>query len=186
MASLLDISLLNYFSDIFVIILIFTATYAILIAKGVFGGDKGLNAAIAFSISIVFIFSKDAITIVKNTVPWFIIMMLVMTLLLLVTKSFGGGWSALINESLGTYILVIGIIILVINIGLSFGQNVGPYLGSNGTIDPDNVAMGDSADVASDNFAQNFSATLFHPKVLAMILVIIVSIFSVMLIGYWI
>jgi hypothetical protein len=186
MASLLDISLLGYFSDIFVIVFVFTATYGILLVKSPFGDNKGLNALIAFAVSFMLIFSKDAITIVKNTVPWFIIIMLVLVMALMVTKSIGASWTSTIMESMGTWILVIGIVIFVINLGFSLGPSAGPYLGSNGSINPDSVVAGSSGDVASNNYAQNFSATLFHPKVLALILIFIISIFSVLLIGYWI
>ncbi len=184
MASLLDISLLQHFSDIFVFLFVFSATYAILMVKKPFGDVKGLNALIAFGIAMIFLFSQDAIAVIKETVPWFVIMLIVLMMVLLVTTSIGASIDPTLMRTIGTYVLVIGIIVLVINISMRFGQHAGPYL-SNET-NPDIVVAGGSGDVGSGSFAQNFGATLFHPKVLGMLLVIIVCLFAVLMIGYWI
>jgi len=185
MASFFDISLLGNFSDIFVILFVFTAAYAILMLKKPFGDFKGVNALLAFAMAMMFIFSQDAIQIIKNTVPWYIILMIALTMTLMVTKSIGGEMPARLMSDIGTWILVIGVIILVINISMSIGQDVGPFL-SNETINPDSVTAGGSGDVGSGSFAQNFGATLFHPKVLAMLVVLITALFAVLLVGYWI
>ena len=185
MASLLDISLLSHFSDIFVLLFIFTAVYAILMFRQPFGDVKGLNALMAFGVAMMFIFSRDAIDIDKNTVPWFIIMLVALMLVLLLTTSIGAKLDPSLMTNIGTYILVIGVIILVVNISMKLGQNAGPFLSGN-TTSADSVVAGGSGDVGSGDYAQNFGATLFHPKVLALILIIIVSLFSVMLIGYWV
>ena len=187
MASFLDISLIGHFSDIFVLLFIFTITYAILLIKGPFGTNKGLNALIALSVSMMFIFSNDLIDIVKNTVPWFILMFIVLIMVLFVTQSIGSTLAPFF-KNISTIILIIGILILFVQIGLKFGQDAGPFLGNaNGTtttIDPDNVIAGGDGDVASDSFSQNFGATIFHPKVLALILVMLVSLFAVLMIWY--
>jgi len=183
MASLLDISLLGHFEDLFIILLIFTATYAILMVKKPFGDFKGINAMLSFAIAMIFIFSKDAINIIKDTVPWIIIMLIVLMMVQLATVSIGAEIPLSLTRNIGTYLFVIGIIILVINIGQRVGQSAGPYLGSNESIDPDNVVLGGDADVGTGSFSQNFGATLFHPKVLAMILVLVVSLFAILLIG---
>ena len=185
MASLFDISLLSHFSDVFVILFVFTAVYAILMVQKPFGDVKGLNALMAFAVAMMLVFSQNAINIVKETVPWFIIIIVALMFVLLTTKSIGADIPIPLMNNIGTYILVIGSIILLINISLSLGQNIGPFLG-NETTDSNNVQPGGGGEVGSGNFAQNLGATLFHPKVLAMILVLVVSLFAVLLIGYWI
>jgi len=193
MASLLDISLLNQFSDIFVLLFIFTSVYAILQFKSPFGNVKGLNALLAFSIAIMFIFSQDLIAIVKDTIPWLVLLMVMLMVGTLATKSIGFPMSEGFVTNLGTYVMVLALVIFFINVSLRFGDSAGPYIGGgsggvgNGTtIDPDNVIAGDDGDVATNSYAQNFGATLFHPKVLGLILVLCVALFSVLLIGYWI
>ncbi|AJF61641.1 TPA: hypothetical protein HA239_03880 [Candidatus Woesearchaeota archaeon] len=184
MASFFDISLLSHFSDIFVILFVFTGVYAILMVQKPFGDVKGLNALLAFAVAMMLIFSQDVIDIVKETVPWFVMIIIGLMFTLLATKSVGAELPAAIINNLGTYILVFAVILFLISISMKLGQDVGPYLG-NETTDSDNVIAGGSGDVASGSFSQNFAATLFHPKVLAMMLIIIVSLFAVLLIGFW-
>ncbi|MEM2139358.1 MAG: hypothetical protein QXM96_04370, partial [Candidatus Woesearchaeota archaeon] len=170
MASLLDLSLLNYFSNIFVILFVFAATYAVLMFKNPFQIDKEkmyINAFIAVTLAVLMIFSQDAIDIIKSTVPWYIVMMIGLLFVIIITSSFNASVPETVTKSLGTYILVIAIIILLINVANKLGQQAGPYL--NGNADPDNVIANGEGDVASGSFTQNFGATLFHPKVLAMI-----------------
>ncbi len=185
MASFLDITLLNEFSNIFVILFVFTATYGVLMFRKPLGGDKGVNALLAFAVSLIFIFSQDAIDIIKDTVPWFIILMIALVFVLIVTQSVGSSLPEPLLKSLGTWILVISIFILLLNISLRIGQEAGPFLGNgNQTVDPDNVQAGEGGDVATGSYAQNLGATLFHPKVLGMMLVLLVGVFAVLWIGY--
>lgn len=185
MASLLDISLLNYFSNIFVVLFVFATTYAVLMFKNPFNIDKEklyINALIAATVAILMIFSQDAIDIIKSTVPWYIVMLIGLLFVLIIASSFNTSIPESVNQSMGTYILVIAIIILLINVANKIGQQAGPYL--SGDVNPDNVIANGEGDVASGSFTQNFGATLFHPKVLAMILVLIISVFAVLWIGY--
>ncbi len=183
MASFLDLSLVNYFSNIFVILFVFAASYAILTFKAPFGDNKGVNALLAATIALIFIFSQDAIQVVKDSVPWFIVMMIALMFITLVSSSIGAPMSPSIMSNMSTYVLVIGIIIIVVNLGQRVGQNVGPYL-SNETTNTDLIPATGTGDVGSGSYAQNFGATLFHPKVLALMLIIVISVFSVLWIGY--
>jgi hypothetical protein len=183
MASFLDLSLLNYFSNIFVILFIFAASYAILTFRGPFGENKGVNALISATLALIFIFSQDAIEVIKETVPWFIVMLVILMLVLLVTSSIGATMDPSIMKNMSVYILIIGIIILVINLSHRVGQNVGPYL-SNETTNTNVFPATGTGDVGSESYAQNFGATLFHPKVLALMLIIVIAVFSVLWIGY--
>ena len=181
MASFLDITLIQgYFSNIFIILFIFTATYAVLTFKKPFGDAKGINALMSFSVAIIFLFSPDAIEIVKSTVPWFILMMVALMFVLIVTSSVNASIPDSLIRSIGTWVLVIGIIILVLNISLRLGQRAGPYLNETG----DNGGAVGGGDVASSSFTQNLTATLFHPKVLGMLLVLLIAVFAVLWIGY--
>jgi hypothetical protein len=184
MASLFDISLLNSFSNIFVILFIFTAVYGVLMFKKPFGEIKGVYALLAATVALIFIFSQDAIEVIKETVPWFVIMMVVLVFMALITRSYGiVDLPETITGSLGTWVFIVCIIVLMITVSMRIGQKAGPFL-SNTTMNPDSVTAGSSGDVGSGNFGQNFGATLFHPKVLAFMLIIIVSTFAVLWIGY--
>jgi len=183
MASLLDTSLLNQFSSVFVVLFIFTAGYAVLSFKGPFGTSKGINALLAFTMAIITLFVPDAIEVVKASVPWYIVMMIALMFVVLVSSSIGSGIPKEVMTNIGGWVLIISIVILIINIGLRLGQGAGPFLGNNVT-NPDNVVAGGTGDVASGSFTQNFGATLFHPKVLALLLIMVIAAFSILWIGY--
>ncbi len=183
MASLLDISLLDQFSVIFVILFVFTAAYAVLMFRKPFGEAKGVNALLAFTIAIMFIFSQDAIEVVKASIPWYIVMMVALMFIFIIPASIGSKIPESFMRNVGNYVLIIGIVILVINVANRLGQTAGPFL-SNESIDPDQVVAGETGDVGTGSFTQNFGATIFHPKVLALILVLVVCLFAVMWIGY--
>jgi len=182
MASLLDITLLNQFSSIFVILFIFTATYAVLSFKGPFGDNKGVNAMLAAMFAMIFIFSEDAIEIIKATIPWYIIMMIALMLIYMTIMSIGANIPNILKTDIGTWVLIISLGILAINISLRIGQTAGPYLG-NETINPDQVVAGGPGDVGSQSFSQNFGAVLFHPRVLGLLLVMLSAVFAVIWIG---
>lgn len=188
MASLLDISLIGYFSDIFVILFVFTLVYAVLMFRKPLGPNKGLNALIAFGAAMIMGFSSlsgfNALAVVRDSVPWAILLTIILTMVVLASESFATPLPATLTKNLPVYILVIMVIVLVINVSLQLGQDVGPYLDGN-ISDPDNVVANGDGDVASGSFAQNFGATIFHPKVLALMLLLIIALFSVLLVGYW-
>ena len=183
MASLLDISLLDQFSVIFVILFVFTAVYAVLSFRKPFGEAKGINALLAFTIAIMFIFSQDAIEVIKASIPWYIVMMIAIMFIFIIPASIGSTVPQSFMKNVGNYVLIIGIVILVINVANRLGQGAGPFL-SNESINPDQVVAGESGDVGTGSFSQNFGATFFHPKVLALILVLVICLFAVMWIGY--
>lgn len=183
MASLLDISLLDQFSVIFVILFIFTAVYAVLSFRKPFGDAKGINALLAFTIAIMFIFSQDAIEVVKASIPWYIVIMVALMFIFIIPASIGSQVPASFMKNVGNYVLIIGILILVVNVANRLGQGAGPFL-SNESINPDQVVAGETGDVGTGSFTQNFGATIFHPKVLALLLVLIICLFAVMWIGY--
>jgi len=187
MASIFDISLLSTFSDVFVILFIFAAVYGVLSLKNPFGEQKGINALISASIALIFIFSQDAIAIIRSTIPWYVLIMILLLFTYMIVTSIGGVMPDTIMKSIGTWVLIISVFIFILNVSQRLGQKAGPYLseGENGTmvLDPDNVVAGEGGDVATDSFSQNLGATLFHPKVLAMMVVILVAVFAVLWIG---
>lgn len=180
MASLLDISLLSHFSNVFVILFIFTALYAVLMFKKPFGDNKGINALLSASVAIIFIFSEDAIEVVKSTLPWYMIMVFVLIMVLIATVAFGASMPHVLTANIGTWVLIIALFILALNVSLRLGQQAGPFLNNQSISE----RVAGTGDVATGSYQQNLGATLFHPKVLALMLVIMVAVFSVLWIGY--
>ena len=164
----------------FVILFIFTALYAVLMFKKPFGDNKGINALFSAAVSIIFLFSEDAVEVVKSTLPWYMIMIFVLIMVLIATMAFDAPVPPVLTTGLGTWVLIIALFILVLNISQRIGQKAGPFLGNQSISE----AVAGTGDVATSSYSQNLGATLFHPKVLALLLIIMVSVFAVLWIGY--
>ncbi|MBN2422396.1 hypothetical protein JXB41_04150 [Candidatus Woesearchaeota archaeon] len=185
MATFLDIGFLTHFSSVFVVIFVFTAVYAVLTFKKPIGENKGVNALISFAIAIIFILSEDAILIIKAAVPWWTIMIIVVTFVVIGVEAFGSSFPATTVTSFSTWILIIAIIIFVFAWSGVAGQKAGPYLGENTSslTEAAAAARGDGS-VSTGSFQDNLGATLFHPKVLGLVLILIVALFTVLFITY--
>ncbi|MBU0756805.1 MAG: hypothetical protein KKF44_01960 [Nanoarchaeota archaeon] len=186
MATPLDVGFLQNFSDIFIWILVFTVTYAVqLVTKKPFGDNKGINALIAFSVSTIFILVPDVKDILVAAVPWWILILLLTVFLMLSLETFGNPLIT-VMESYGTWILIAAILAFVFAWAGVAGQKAGPYLeGANASSITQAAATGrGDGTVASGSFQDNLGATLFHPKVLGMILVLAIALFAVLMITY--
>ncbi|MBN1501938.1 hypothetical protein JW930_00200 [Candidatus Woesearchaeota archaeon] len=185
MATFLDIVFLEHFSNIFIILFIFVAVYAVLQFKKPLGGNKGIDALFAFVVAILFIFSSDAIEIVRYAIPWFIILVVIYVFLNIAKEAFGAVWVETIPQTFGTWTLIFTIIIALLAISHVIGQKAGPYLNDQNTsslTQATSYARGDG-NVASGSFQENLGATLFHPKVLGILAILFIMLFAALWIG---
>ncbi len=204
MATFLDISGLSFFSSIFTFLLIFVAVYSLLTWGKVLGSNSGLHSLIAISIAVLFMFSKDAISLVNFMVPWFTIIFIVILLILMAYSMFNPGGSVLkmlvdsgTHKTVVYWIISLAVLIILIGLGNSYGQKVGPYLnsGSSNVVDSSlsgqngtNIISGTAdnargtSGVATDNFQTNLGATIFHPKMLGIFFILLLGTFTILLI----
>ena len=105
MATLLDITLLNQFSSVFIILFIFTITYAVLTLtdKSPFKGNQPINAMLAATVAIMFVFSEDAVAIVRDSIPWFVIMMIALIFIFITIVSIGSKVPDIVKNDIGRY-----------------------------------------------------------------------------------
>ncbi len=179
MATILDIGLFESFNTIFPVLLVFALVFAILQKTNMLGKDKNtLNAFIAILVAFLVLLSKTVINVVNYMTPWFVIVLIFTILLLLLYQTLG-----VTDKSIGDFvtndstvkwaIFGIGTVILLAALGNELGQNIGPYL--SGEV-PANLTEGG---VATSDFSQNITATLFHPKILGLIFLFTIAIFAV-------
>jgi hypothetical protein len=185
MATFFDISLLGHFSIIFTFLLVFALVYAMLTYLKLFGDNKPIHAIVALSAALLMIFSQRAVMLVTTMVPWFMILLIVGIFGIIGYKLFAGPDVDLsvLHGSPGLRSWVIAAITVVFIIALSqqFGQDIGPYLGQdNASQQEAELEPGETASTATGTFTENLTATLFHPKILGMIVLILVATFSVL------
>lgn len=199
MATVLDLGLLNYFSVLYPVIIVWCIVFAILQKTGAIGKSAGINAVIAVAIAFMTLLSKTLVDFLNFIVPWFAVAIIFFVLLILIFQVFGAkdaDFASAVKDK-GVYWTLIGIaiVILVAGFGKVMGQSLteAAYQPSttsgvttiNGTTYtlPDEVSSAGSTDVAGKSFEGSATATLFHPKVLGLIILFAIAIFAVALLS---
>lgn len=190
MATILDLGLLQSFDVIFPVILIFALVFAILQKTKIVGDSLGINSIIAIAVAFMALLSDNVIQVVKFIIPWFTIAIIFFLLIMLVFQVLGAKESDIFNyvkgdKAIGWVVIGIGIIIIFAAFANVLGQQLTEasvqtsgtqsYGNVNGTITTT------SENVATGNFQQNIYSTLFHPKVLGLLVLFGIAIFAVAL-----
>ncbi len=204
MATILDIGLIRSFDIVYAWLFVFAVTWAILEKTKAIGNDaKLINAIIAFAMATMFMLSSTAVAVINYIIPWFVVAIIFFLLMLLIFQMFGADAatikSAMQDKSLYWTIIGIGLVIIVAGFGNVLGQslldqsqgvnsnsngNINTYQGATYTNSNQNYSNSNvnGQTVTEDtNFNNNIYATLFHPKVLAMIVLFGIAIFAIAL-----
>ena len=182
MATFLELGLLNYFAVIFPALLIFVVVFAIFEKYKLIGENKAIHAVIAISIAFIVMISQNIIGIINFIAPWFVLIFIFTILLLMVYKIVGASDEAITNfihtdSAVKWFIFAIGIIIIVAGIAHVYGQQLVPVTGGNVT----ETANSAGELTETGKFSENVAATFFHPKVIGLIFVMLVAVFSISL-----
>ena len=184
MATVLDVGLLRSFDVIFPFLLVWALVFAILQKTKMLGDRLGLNVMVAVVVAFLVLLSDDAINIIKFIIPWFTIAIIFFILLLLIFQLFGAQdkdiFAALKGDRAITWVIIgVAIVIIFAAFGNVFGQKLTEAAFQQGTV---NVTEGGTG-VATPSFQSNIYATLFHPKVLGMLILFAIAIFAVALLS---
>jgi hypothetical protein len=185
MATFLDISILGHFTSVFTFLLVFVIIYGMLEVFNVFGeGRRGLHAIIALAMGFIVIFTKSIVTVIQTFTPWFVVLILLIFFILFAVRMFGAGSGDIKAEIMKdgvivTWIIVFTVIIFLFSLGSGFGQksleegtSTQPGTTVNATVPPGSTATG--------SFNQNLYNTLYHPKVLGLVLIMLIAIIAML------
>ena len=177
MASVLDLGLLQYFGVIFPVLLIFVLVYAILQKTKFVSEFIGINATIAVCAAIMAALSESVIALIVFVSPWFILTFILVLLFLLVMKTFGTTDAQILDvvskDSAVTWV-ILGISIIIIFAGLAsiFGQDL---------VDQSQSISEDGGTGASGDFQSNIFETIFHPKILGVLVLFGICVMAIAL-----
>lgn len=182
MVIFLDVSLLKPFDIIFPAVLVFALVFALLQKTKAITESNWINAVVAAVVSFLLLLSESAVQIIKFIIPWFVVLIIFIVLLLLIFQIFGATEKNFINaltkdSAIRWTILGVAIVIIFAAFGSVLGQSVGPYLSEQGG----NATVAGGTSVATGSFSQNITATLFHPKVLGLMILFGIMIFAIIL-----
>ncbi len=181
MVTVLDIGLLKAFDIVFAFLFVWAIVFAVLQKFKVVGEAVAINALIAVAVAFMVAVSGKAVEIINNMIPWFAVAIIFFILLLLVFMIFGLKESDLGNvvKDKGVYwtLIGVGLMIIAASIGASFGQE---FL-ELGSATSNATVSGGSGSTETGSFQQNILATLFHPKIVGMIVLFSIAIMAVAL-----
>jgi len=186
MATFLDISIIQNFSAIFTFILIFVIIYGLLESFKVFGdGKRGSHALIAVIIGFLVSMSSGVTAVIQTFTPWFTILIIVIFFILFGVRMFGVDSGTITkafmnNKSILTWIIILSAVILLFSLGSGFGQTALDQ-GQKGGTAISNTTGNVTTPTDTGSFSQNLYNTLYHPKILGLILIMLVVVIAMLL-----
>ncbi len=181
--AVLDVALLEHFVIIFPFLLIWVIVFGILSATKSFGDNKGIHAIIGLALAFLFILSKDAVAALNFASPWFVLLFMFIIFTIMAFKAFGASDSDVIGvlrnkefKYIATWIGIISVVIMIAALSNVHGQRLleEGEVGEDGKV----VSTGEGS-VASGDFEENVWNTIFHPKVLGLILILLIASFTI-------
>lgn len=187
MATFLDISLLGHVRIIFVFILVLTIIYAVLTKTKILGDNKAIAMWIAVSMALIFSLVANSVNMLDIIVPSFTMLILFGFVISVAFVFLGGSPDKVFSvfgddpKTMGNWVLIFTIIVFLAAIGKIFfdpsSQNaVNSNLNSTATT----TASSTESSSVGGTGQTALMDTLFHPKVLGFIVIMIVATFTVM------
>ncbi len=168
MATFLDLTGLEAFSRVFLLILIIVVAYVFISNSNFTGGSKWIVWIIAFILGIFSIMSDLLANILKSVVPWVGVLLVFTLFIMIAGKTMGATVSDYADFKWA--LLAITIVIFLVATGVQLREQIDVP----GDIDEDGNEIVDDDYISTTHF-------LLHPKILGVIFVLLVSIFTVAL-----
>ncbi|MBD3164762.1 hypothetical protein GF323_06190 [Candidatus Woesearchaeota archaeon] len=170
MATFLDVSGLQAFSHIFVFLLVLLAVYAVFAYNNAFGGAKWIAWLIALVVAIFVIMSDLLTGLIQHIAPWFAVLFVFVIFIATASKIFGAASSDAADYK---WILFVVIVIIFIVGSLLYLRK---ETAVPGDLDEEGREIKEDSYLTTSNF-------IFHPKVMGIIFILLVAIFTVALLA---
>ena len=162
MATFLDVSGLQYFSNIFVFLFVWIVIYATLLWTKIAGNNKIVIILLGLLLGIFVLISPLATSVVASTAPFLAVIFVLILLMNIASKMLGADVESF--PALKGVLLVFIVIVVIIGVG---------------------IKIRDQANTQSGN-TQDLSKTvnlIFHPKFLGIVLLFAIAIFTIALLA---
>ncbi len=181
----IDITILKGFDVIFVFLFVLVIVYAVLDKIKLFGDNKGLHGLVAFVAGILTLFSDVAIKTIVTAAPWFVLLLIFFIFILIAFMTFGvkeEGFLWVMKSDEFSYVRywVIAFIIIIFLGSLSFAiaEEKGGFPGYK-NVTMENATQALAGGPGAPVQASAFWETLFHPKILGMIAILMIALFTI-------
>jgi hypothetical protein len=112
--GVIDVSGINFFMPIFSFLFVFIVIYAILFKTKVLGDNKFVNSLVSFIISIIFLSFSSMETYVRNIIPWFAVLVVILFLVLMVMMFSTKKYEDMMTKGFAWFVVAIFIIVFLI------------------------------------------------------------------------
>lgn len=164
MATFLDITGLEYFSSLFVLLFTWAIVYAVFLISKIFGDNKVLPIFVGFILSLLAMFNPVIVSIIRDIAPWIGLIFVLIMLMLTATKILIPGQEAMTMGARGVVLILILFITVVAILAKIRGNIQAPGEGIN----------------EGKDYSKNVNV-LLNPKILGMLLLLAVAIFTIAL-----
>ncbi|MBS3122042.1 hypothetical protein J4434_04115 [Candidatus Woesearchaeota archaeon] len=191
----LDVSLLSYFSPVMVFIFIWVFVYASFHYTKIFGDNKILAGIIGFVVGVIFLTVSSLTQVVMVIAPWFTALFVFLIFTIVVFKIFGATDDNIrsvikTNSTLQWTLIILCLIIAIAALSAVFGQRTLEFTEGLTPAQEGTITVGSSGEeitigapgaqsqggsTATGSFGKNLSATLYHPKILGLIFILIIA-----------
>lgn len=177
---MVDISLLGILSPILVFGLVWAIIYAVLEKTQYLKGSTNLHSFVAFVIALLFLIVPNASKVIVKATPWLTVLIVIITILFSMFL-FLGWTEESFKDFLGEGVIFWSVFLIVVIILLtSLTQVFGPIAGPFG-------AEGESALESPEGVERSIGgevrASLFHPRFLGAIFLLLVASFMIKLVS---
>ncbi len=178
MATPLDVGLLQKFDVIFPFLFVLVIVYALLARTEWLKEKQAIAFMIAFVLAVMTLFSSIAVKTINRMAPWFILLIIFVVLLLLAYQALGVKEESILNIITGkTYGSTIAYWVLALMLIIGVGSLTSVVSEEKPFTE---LAAGENATVIAGQGEQvGFWATLFHPKVLGLALILLIAMFTI-------
>lgn len=166
MATFLDVSGLEQFSNFFVFIFVWLVVWALIYYTKLFEGNRAIAIIIGFVISLFVLISPIATGAVRLVAPWIAVILVFVVFITIIMKSFG---AVDVADFVPLKTIALIVIIIAILVGaLSYVREQIPV-------------PGDTNYTGIEDDYTKTSNVVFHPKILGMLFIFAIAIFTIAL-----
>ena len=173
MATILDITALESFSLLFSFLFVLVIVFAFLSYSKFLGDNKGIHALIALLISIMTLFSDSVVKAINLMAPWFVLLFVFALFMIMAFKVFGTTDSDIMSVLVNPEYRYIIWWVVAIGIVIGIGSLTSTVWGGGAPV------YNESATDVGTTGASAFWGTIFHPKVLGLILIFLIAMFTI-------
>ena len=168
----LDISLLQFFMPVFSFLLIFAIVYAVMEKFKLLGDSKAIKLTISFSIALIFLFSTKALTFVRELIPWFVVLLVLIFIVFAMLMFMGVSEDTLSEASKNPGVYWVVFAILIIGMLVVIGKVFGP-LGESSNEE----VIDDEGNVVKQ--AESPLKVIFSAKVFGALVLLLIAVFAI-------